>query len=94
MALVGLALRRKGGEVTVLSDQVVPVPAGRHRVSLGGVAARLQPGDELGVALFSTHPQYVWAPAAGAPVAGITGSNAYAVSGRLWLPLSADAAPR
>jgi pimeloyl-ACP methyl ester carboxylesterase len=94
VALVGLALRRKGGEVTVLSDQVVPVPAGRHRVSLGGVAARLQPGDELGVALFSTHPQYVWAPAAGAPVAGITGSNAYAVSGRLWLPLSADAAPR
>ncbi len=94
VALLGLALRRKGGEVLVLSDQVVPVPTGRHRVALGGVAARMQPGDELGVALFSTHPQYVWAPASGAPVAGVAGSNAYAVSGRVWLPLSTDAAPR
>jgi hypothetical protein len=58
----------------------------------------MQPGDELGVALFATHPQYVWAPApstfAGAPVAGIIGENAYAVSGRVWLPLSTDAAPQ
>lgn len=94
VALVGLALRRRNGDVALLSDQVVPVPSGRHRVALGGVAARMQPGDELGVALFATHPQYVWAPASGAPVAGITGDNGYAVSGRVWLPLSTDAAPR
>ncbi|MEZ2296301.1 alpha/beta fold hydrolase [Variovorax sp. RCC_210] len=98
VALVGLALRRRNGDVTLLSDQVVPVPPGRHRVALGGVAARMQPGDELGVALFATHAQYVWAPAsdtfAEAPVAGITADNAYAVSGRVWLPLSTDAAPQ
>lgn len=94
VALVGLALRRRNGEVVLLSDQVVPVPSGRHRIALGGVAARLQAGDELGVALFSTHPQYVWAPASGAPVAGITAGNGYAVSGRVWLPLSVDAAPQ
>ncbi|RIX83604.1 alpha/beta fold hydrolase [Acidovorax cavernicola] len=94
VALVGLALRKRGGEVALLSDQVVPVPTGRQRVALGGVAARVQPGDELGVALFATHPQYVWAPASGAPAAGITAVNAYAVSGRVWLPLAADAAPQ
>ncbi|MGQ2998235.1 MAG: hypothetical protein ACT6R4_29920, partial [Variovorax sp.] len=67
---------------------------GRQRIALGGVAARLRPGDELGVALFATHAQYVWAPASGAPVAGIAGDNAYAVSGRVWLPLAADGAAR
>jgi ABC-2 type transport system ATP-binding protein len=92
VALVGLALRKRGGEVVLLSDQVVPVPPGRQRVALGGVAARMQPGDELGVALFATHPQYVWAPASGAPVAGVVAGNGYAVSGRVWLPLATDAA--
>ena len=93
VALVGLALRRNG-ELMLLSDQVVPAPPGRQRIALGGVAARLRPGDELGVALFATHAQYVWAPASGAPVAGIAGDNAYAVSGRVWLPLAADGAAR
>ncbi|MGJ7525124.1 alpha/beta fold hydrolase [Variovorax sp. GB1P17] len=101
VALVGLALRKRGGEVVLLSDQVVllsdqvvPVPPGRQRIALGGVAARMQPGDELGVALFATHPQYGWAPTSGAPVAGIVAGNAYAVSGRVWLPLVTDAAPQ
>ena len=94
VTLIGLALRRRGGEVVLLSDQVVPAPPGRQRIALGGVAARMQPGDELGVALFATHSQYVWAPASGAPVAGIVAGNAYAVSGRVWLPLVADAVPQ
>lgn len=99
VALVGLALRRRGGEVVLLSDQVVPAPPGRQRIALGGVAARMQPGDELGVALFAMHPQYVWVPAPtagalGTPVAGIVAGNAYAVSGRVWLPLATDAAPQ
>lgn len=87
VALVGLALRRRGGELALLSDQVVPVPPGRHRLALGGVAARMQPGDELGVALYATHPQYLWVDGAGKPVSGLVEGNAYSVSGRIWLPL-------
>ena len=56
--LAALAVRREGSaRPRPVNDQMLPVPAGTE-VLLPAMAVELQPGDQLGLMLFSRHPQF------------------------------------
>lgn len=76
---VGLGKKSAGGLPTfgLIDDQVMPLRGlGVHEVSLVGVAERLEPGDELAVLFYATHPQFFSAISrdASLPLVQVTGT--------------------
>lgn len=61
IVLTGVAIRKEGGEWALLDDQIAPVRGiGEHlAVDMVGIAERLEKGDELGLWLSGSHPQYL-----------------------------------
>jgi hypothetical protein len=56
--LVALAVRREGSaRPRPVNDQMIPVRSGKE-VALPPMTVALQPGDQLGLTLFSRHPQF------------------------------------
>ncbi len=97
VALLGVGLRRAGQAPVLVSGQVTAVRPGAGReVLLPAVAQALQPGDELGVLLWPTHPQFqhMKSVAEAVPVGGVLPGNAVRVSGQVWLPLQRSGGPR
>lgn len=83
VAFVGIGLRR-AGVTTLLDDQVFPIRAAgspHARVDLPGVAEKLEPGDELGLMLYTIHPQFRF------PAAAPTPNDAYRISADVTLPI-------
>jgi ABC-2 type transport system ATP-binding protein len=81
--LAALAVRREGSaRPRLVNDQMVPVRPGQEAM-LPPMAVELQPGDQLGLLLFSRHPQFNTLPLEFAD--GVT------FSGVLHLPASLEA---
>ena len=81
--LAALAVRREGSaRPRLVNDQMVPVRPGEE-ATLPPMAVELQPGDQLGLLLFSRHPQFNTLPLEFAD--GVT------FSGELRLPASLEA---
>lgn len=66
VAIMGIGIRR-GGELILVDDQVTPLVQGDYTsnpnigesgVLLAGVGELLQPGDEVGLLVYSSHVQY------------------------------------
>lgn len=56
---LGLGRRSEGGEVDLLNDQLAPLRGlGSHTLDLVGVSAQLTNGDDLGLLIYTFHPQY------------------------------------
>jgi pimeloyl-ACP methyl ester carboxylesterase len=97
VALLGVGLRRAGQAPVLVSGQIAAVRPGTGReVVLPVVAQALQPGDELGVMLWPTHPQFqhMKSVAEAVPVGGVLPGNAVRVSGQVWLPVLRSSGPR
>lgn len=91
VALLGVGLRREGQPPVLVSGQIAAVGLGAGReVELPAVAQGLQPGDQLGVMLWPTHPQFqhMKSLAKAVPVGGVLPGNAVRVSGQVWLPVT------
>lgn len=91
VALLGVGLRHGGQAPVLVSGQLMAVRPGAGReVVLPAVARALQPGDQLGVMLWPTHPQFqhMKSVAEAVPVGGVLPGNAVRVSGQVWLPLT------
>lgn len=59
IVLVGLGRRNARGRVELVNDQLAPLRGlGDHTLELVGVSAQLSAGDELGLLVFTFHPQY------------------------------------
>jgi ABC-2 type transport system ATP-binding protein len=57
--LVGLGRRRADGAVELINDQLAPLRGlGEHTLELVGVSAQLERGDDLGLLIYTFHPQY------------------------------------
>ncbi|MDF1628565.1 MAG: CocE/NonD family hydrolase [Alcanivoracaceae bacterium] len=77
--LAALAVRREGSaRPRPVNDQMIPVRAGVE-VVLPAMAVALQPGDQLGLMLFSRHPQF--------NTLTLDFSDGVAFTGRLGLPV-------
>jgi ABC-2 type transport system ATP-binding protein len=66
LLFASLAVRRAGGGIEVLNEQVTPLNA--RQVDLAAASALLQPGDELGLRVTGFSGQYLfnssWSPRA------------------------------
>ncbi|MOA45768.1 hypothetical protein D3C78_1682030 [compost metagenome] len=58
LLFASLAVRRVGGDIEVLSEQVTPLNA--RQIDLAAASARLQPGDELGLRVSGFSGQYLF----------------------------------
>lgn len=97
MALLGVGLRRAGQAPVLVSGQITAVRPGAGReLVLPAVAQALQPGDQLGVMLWPTHPQFqhMKSVAEAVPVGGVLPGNAVRLSGQVWLPLTPSGGSR
>ncbi|KPA15898.1 peptidase S15 [Candidatus Magnetomorum sp. HK-1] len=57
----GFGIKRlKSRYVDVISEQVVPIPAGKHDISFPGIASPLKKGDIIGMVIHGSHSQYFW----------------------------------
>lgn len=79
-SIIFVGLGKKSGALPtfgLIDDQVLPLRGlGVHEVDLVGVAERLQPGDELAVVFYATHPQFFSAISRDAtlPLVQVTGT--------------------
>ena len=56
---LGLGTRRADGEVDLINDQLTPLRGlGAYALDLVGVSTQLSKGDELGLLVYTYHPQY------------------------------------
>lgn len=97
VALLGVGLRREGQAPVLVSGQIAAVrPGAARELVLPAVARALQPGDELGVMLLPTHPQFqhMKSVAEAVPVGGVLPGNAVRVSGQVWLPVAPSTGAR
>lgn len=97
VALLGVGLRRAGQAPVLVSGQITAVRPGAGReLVLPAVAQALQPGDQLGVMLWPTHPQFqhMKSVAEAVPVGGVLPGNAVRVSGQVWLPITPSGGSR
>ncbi len=79
-SIVFVGLGRKTGALPnygLIDDQVMPVRGlGQHTVDLVGIAERLEPGDELALLFYASHPQFFGSPSRDVtvPLVNVTGT--------------------
>lgn len=57
----GIGIKRLSSRlVTVLNEQVVPIPEGEHEIEFPGISSGLTKGDIIGLIVQGAHSQYFW----------------------------------